>query len=192
MGDVETTDITVRVLGPPKFDRHGNHEVPVEDGDGRPADLRVWSGQHGQPEWRVGSTYELERVKRNPLESKKARYETSTNSRIARLGRPAAPDVSLLHVSDTHLGRPLTDKERMADENQLGRFLDVVNLAVTHRVDAVLPLPLMRLSVLVAFLLARPLEGRNSHSPRMLRFSRRIRIEYRSSLKRADDFVSSR
>lgn len=138
MGDVETTDITVRVLGPPKFDRHGNHEVPVDGGDGRPADLRVWSKHCGQPEWRVGSIYELEGVKRNPLKAKKARYETSTNSRIARLGRPATPDVSVLHVSDTHLGRPLTDKERVGDGNQLGRFLDVVNLAVTHRVDAVL------------------------------------------------------
>ncbi|MFC6721556.1 exonuclease SbcCD subunit D [Natrialbaceae archaeon GCM10025896] len=112
--------------------------MPVKDRDGRPADLRVWNKHWGQPEWRIGSTYELEGVKQNPLKAKKARYETATNSRIARLGRPTAPDVSLLHVSDTHLGRPLTDKERMGDGNQLGRYLDVVNLAVTHRVDAVL------------------------------------------------------
>ena len=58
MGDVERTDIAVRVLGQPKFDRHGNHEVPVEDADGQIADLRVWSKHLGQSEWRVGSTYE--------------------------------------------------------------------------------------------------------------------------------------
>jgi len=138
MGDVEKTDIAVRVLGQPKFDRHGNHEVPVEDADGQIADLRVWSKHLGQSEWRVGSTYELEAVKRNPPEANKARYETSANVRISRAGCPTVPDVSVLHVSDTHLGRPLTDKEHMGEENQLARFLDVVNLALTHRVDAVL------------------------------------------------------
>ena len=46
--------------------------------------------------------------------------------------------MSVLHVSDTHFGRPLTDKEHIGEGNQLARFLDVVNLAVTDRVDAVL------------------------------------------------------
>jgi exonuclease SbcD len=135
---VETTDTTVRVLGPPKFDRHGNHEIPVEDADGRLSDLRVWSKHHGQVEWRVGSTYELEGVKRNPVEANKARYETSVNTQISRVGHPQTPEVSLLHVSDTHLGRPLTDKEHMGNANQLERILDAVNLAVTSRVDAIL------------------------------------------------------
>jgi len=138
VGQVETTDITVRVLGPPKFDRHGNHEVPVEDADGQLSDLRVWSKHHGQVEWRVGSVYELVEVKRNPVEANKARYETAANTQISRVGRPQVPEVSLLHVSDTHLGRPLTDKEHMGNANQLERFLDAVNLAVTFRVDGVI------------------------------------------------------
>jgi exonuclease SbcD len=138
MGDVEITDITIRVLGPTKFDRYGDHKVPVVDGNREIADLQVWSKHHGQPAWRVGSAYELNGVKKNTIDMKRARYETGAKTRIARLGRPTSPDVSLLHVSDTHLGRPLTDKERMGDENQLERFLDVVNFAVTHRADAVL------------------------------------------------------
>jgi len=52
MGDVETADVSVRVIGGPKFDRHGNYEVPVEDADGQIADLRVWSKHLGQPERR--------------------------------------------------------------------------------------------------------------------------------------------
>ncbi|WP_423995907.1 metallophosphoesterase [Halorubrum trapanicum] len=138
MGKVETTNITVRVLGSPKFDRHGNHEIPVEDADGRLFDLRVWSKHHGQVEWRVGSTYELDGVKRNPVEDNKARYETAKNTQISRVGHPQTAEVSLLHVSDTHLGRPLTDKEHMGNANQLERFLDAVNLAVRSRVDAIL------------------------------------------------------
>jgi UDP-2,3-diacylglucosamine pyrophosphatase LpxH len=131
-------DTTVRVLGPHKFDRHGNHEIPVEDADGRLSDLRVWSKHHGQVEWRVGSTYELEGVKRNPVENNNARYETAANTQIFRVGRPQTPGVNLLHVSDTHLGRPLTDEEHMGNANQLERFLDAVNLAVTSRVDAII------------------------------------------------------
>lgn len=138
MEEVETADITARVLGPPKFDRHGNHEIPVEDANGQLSDLRVWSKHHGQVEWRVGSTYELEGVKRNPIEANKARYETAANTQVSRVGHPQTPDVSLLHVSDTHLGRPLTDKEHMGNANQLERFLDTVNLAVTSRVDAII------------------------------------------------------
>lgn len=138
MGQIETTDITVRVLGPPQFDRHGNHEIPVEDADGRLSDLRVWNKHHGQVEWRVGSMYELEGVKRNPVEDNKARYETAANSQISRVGHPQSPKLSILHVSDTHLGRPLTNKEHMGNANQLERFLDAVNLAVTSRVDAII------------------------------------------------------
>lgn len=138
MEKVETTDITVRVLGPPEFDRHGNHEITVEDTEGGLSDLRVWSKHHGQVEWRVGSSYELEEVKRNPVEANKARYETAANTQISRVGHPQSPEVSLLHVSDTHLGRPLTDKEHMGNANQLERFLDALNLAVASRVDAVI------------------------------------------------------
>ena len=138
MEKVEKTDITVRVLGPPKFDRHGNHEITVKEAGGGLSDLRVWSKHHGQVEWRVGSMYELEEVKRNPVEANKARYETAANTQISRVGHPQAPEVSLLHVSDTHLGRPLTDKEQMGNANQLERFLDALNLAVTSRVDAVI------------------------------------------------------
>jgi exonuclease SbcD len=138
VGKVETTDITVRVLGPPKFDRHGNHEVPVEDADGRVSDLRVWSKHHGQAEWRVGSMYELVEVKRNPVDANKARYETAANTQVSRVGRPQVPEMSLLHVSDTHLGRPQTDKEHMGNANQLERFLDTVNLAVKSQVDAII------------------------------------------------------
>jgi len=138
VGQVETTDITVRVLGPPKFDRHGNHEIPVEDADERVFDLRVWSKHHGQVEWQVGSMYELVEVKRNPVEANKARYETSANTQVSRVGHPQVPEVSILYLSDTHLGRPLTDKEHMGNANQLERFLDAVNLAIKSRVDAVI------------------------------------------------------
>ena len=138
MGEIETADVTVRVLGPPRYDRHGNHEIPVKDEGGRIADVRVWSKHHGQPEWHVGSTYDLVEVKQNPPEANKARYETSANTQISRIGQPKAPEVSLLHVSDTHLGRPLTDKEHMGKKNQLNRFLDAINLAVKYRVDAIL------------------------------------------------------
>lgn len=138
MGSVETTDIHIRVLGPPKYDRHGNHEVPVMDNDGRISDLRVWSQHHDRPGWRVGSTYYLEDVKQNPPKSNKARYETSSAAQITRYGRPCSPDMSLLHVSDTHLGRNRTDKDLVGEGDQVDRFLDIVNIAIKYRVDGIL------------------------------------------------------
>lgn len=138
MDSIEIRNIRIRVLGPPTYDRHGNYEVPIEDAKGQLADLRVWSKHLGQPEWRVGSTYYLEGAKQNPLATNKAQYETSANTRLSRRGHPTSPDLSLLHVSDTHLGRTLTDKEHMGRSDQEDRFLDAINLAIKYRVDAIL------------------------------------------------------
>ena len=137
MGADDTIDIRVRVLGPPKYDQHGNFEVTVADAEGRVTDVRVWNTHH-EAALRVGSTYDFQQLKQHPPEENRARYETGGGTQISRLGQPAAPDISLLHVSDTHMGRETTTKDDAGVFDHDGRFLDAVNIALTRRVDGLL------------------------------------------------------
>lgn len=137
MADDELVDTRVRVLGPPKYDRHGNYEITVAGSETASADLRVWS-KHVAFELAVGSVYDLTQVKRHPRAKNRARYETSATARMERRGRPDPPEISLLHASDTHLGRETTSKDDATAFDYEGRFLDVVNKALTYRVDGLL------------------------------------------------------